>query len=202
MEVRKQQGQDFDGTDDYIDLGDLHNDVDLFASAGNPWTVTSVFKASEQTGTIIARAGGTGGNRTFQSYFQSTSNRAPSIYLRGELNDFDWGYDDNQHHLLTVTWDGTDANMYGDGGTDSSALNVGAASEETTENIIIGARTGGTAVFFNGIQDEVRISSTARSAAWIAATYDSLWDTLLTYGSEETAGAGEATNVLFIFSLY
>ena len=54
--------------------------------------------------------------------------------------------------------------------------------------------------YYLGQIDEVRVSSTDRSAAWIAATYDSLWDNLLTYGSEETAPTGETTNVLFIFS--
>jgi hypothetical protein len=33
--------------------------------------------------------------------------------------------------------------------------------------------------------DEIRISNTNRSVAWMKATYNSLWDTLLTYGSEE-----------------
>ena len=33
-----------------------------------------------------------------------------------------------------------------------------------------------------------------------ARAYDSLWDNLLTYGSEETGGTGEATNIFFIFS--
>ena len=36
------------------------------------------------------------------------------------------------------------------------------------------------------IIDEAQYSSTVRSAAWIKATYNSLWDTLLTYHSEET----------------
>ena len=48
--------------------------------------------------------------------------------------------------------------------------------------------------------DETRISNTVRSAAWISATYDSLWDTLLTYGSEETE-AGEAVDNAIFFSM-
>jgi len=38
------------------------------------------------------------------------------------------------------------------------------------------------------MMDEVRISNATRSAAWMKATYNSLWDTLLTYGDEESAG--------------
>jgi hypothetical protein len=66
----------------------------------------------------------------------------------------------------------------------------------------IGWIDSGTNRHFNGIIDEVRISSTNRSAAWIAATYDSLWDTLLTYGAEETGGSEpeSSSNIFFIFS--
>jgi hypothetical protein len=55
---------------------------------------------------------------------------------------------------------------------------------------------------FVDFTDEFRISDTIRSAAWIGATYDSLWDTLLTYGAEETEGGEEEaeTNVLFLFA--
>ncbi|MHA1482391.1 MAG: LamG domain-containing protein, partial [Candidatus Heimdallarchaeaceae archaeon] len=41
--------------------------------------------------------------------------------------------------------------------------------------------------YFDGVIDEVRLSDTNRSAAWIKASYNSGNDSLLTYGSEETA---------------
>ena len=47
----------------------------------------------------------------------------------------------------------------------------------------------------DGIVDEVRVSSTARSAAWVKATYNSLFDTLLTWGSLETYSAGTTITV-------
>ena len=53
--------------------------------------------------------------------------------------------------------------------------------------------------FFDGKIDETRISNTNRSAAWLKATYNTLWDSLLTYGDEETA---EVPNVIFIFQNY
>jgi flagellin-like protein len=40
---------------------------------------------------------------------------------------------------------------------------------------------------WNGISDELRISNTSRSAAWIKASYESSRDSTLTFGSEETA---------------
>ena len=48
---------------------------------------------------------------------------------------------------------------------------------------------GGTPVrqdYFDGIIDEVRISNTPRTAAWIKASYHSEDDSLLAYGGEET----------------
>lgn len=53
------------------------------------------------------------------------------------------------------------------------------------EKIGIGAHRLGTGSYWNGIIDELRISNTARSATWIATTYDSLWDDLLTFGDAE-----------------
>jgi hypothetical protein len=45
---------------------------------------------------------------------------------------------------------------------------------------------------FDGIEDEVRISNTARSAAWIKTTYYSNWDELVSFGAEEV----EAVNYI------
>lgn len=41
--------------------------------------------------------------------------------------------------------------------------------------------------YLNGIVDEVRISNTARSVAWVRASYKAQKDMLATYGTEETA---------------
>ena len=43
--------------------------------------------------------------------------------------------------------------------------------------------------FFDGLMSEVRFSTSARSAAWLAATYHGLMGTLLTIGDEETGEA-------------
>lgn len=55
------------------------------------------------------------------------------------------------------------------------------------DDITIGANWSGSgwSNFFLGSIDEVRISNSARSAAWIKATYHSNWNSLITYGSEQ-----------------
>ena len=51
---------------------------------------------------------------------------------------------------------------------------------------------------YNDKMDEVSLASTNRSVAWITAAYDSVEDTLLTYGEEETEGAAESgTHIYF-----
>ena len=48
-----------------------------------------------------------------------------------------------------------------------------------------GRTANGTAEWFDGDIDEVRISNIVRSAAWRKATYYSLWDSLITFGNQE-----------------
>jgi len=49
--------------------------------------------------------------------------------------------------------------------------------------------------YLNGIADELRISKARRSDAWIKATYETVRDNLLTWGSEETAGVAHEVTV-------
>jgi hypothetical protein len=65
-----------------------------------------------------------------------------------------------------------------EGSLDGPINNVGSP-------VLIGDR-GPNVHPFDGIIDEVRISNTVRSAAWIKASYESGIDNLLSFGSEET----------------
>ena len=78
-----------------------------------------------------------------------------------------------------------------------TALTSALASKD--EPVRIGRKGNNTYPrYMDGKLDENRLShNVARSAAWIKATYNSLWDTLLTYGSEENAPAGEEANAIF-----
>jgi len=63
----------------------------------------------------------------------------------------------------------------------------------STNPVYLGSRDNADGNFA-GIMDEPRIHMAVRSAAWWKATYNSLFGTLLTYGSEET---GVTDNSLF-----
>jgi hypothetical protein len=152
---------DFDGSNDFVTLGAQSvGGVNLLASAGNPWSVVIqvVWRAD---GTAIARASATGANRTFQLF---RSGGLIATYLRGSLWTAAGGAAVNVVYDYAVTWDGTNALYYRDGGLVIQALPVGAAAEEA-ENIIIGARTGGTGFFHNGRIGPCLIYNRALSAA-------------------------------------
>ncbi len=54
-----------------------------------------------------------------------------------------------------------------------------------TGNLYLGFAQNIITSYYDGLMDEVRISDIARSAEWIKATKESLWDNLLDFGSEE-----------------
>lgn len=79
---------------------------------------------------------------------------------------------------------------------DVSTVNEIASSADSIVIGDAGIADAGNKVF-DGIIDEVRISTSVRNAAWIKATYNSLWDALLTYGSEETEEEEEDNAIFF-----
>lgn len=87
---------------------------------------------------------------------------------------------------LALTYDGTTVRAYVNGTEVDNATTTGDIDYDSVSNLELGNR-GSDARHLKGKIDETRISDTARSAAWMKATYDTLWDTLLTYGSEESA---------------
>ena len=89
--------------------------------------------------------------------------------------------------------------VYIDGAVQSST--TGTAGTPPTVYPTLGSNfriSGNSSHNFDGILDEFRISNTTRTAAWLKGTYNSLYDTLLTYCSEETEAI--KTNVMFMFS--
>ena len=75
--------------------------------------------------------------------------------------------------------------LYIDGSVNTGDAATGAFD---TNNLAleIGRRVGGNDDWWIGDIDEVRVSNIARSAAWVKATYNTCFDTLITYGSEES----------------
>ena len=90
------------------------------------------------------------------------------------------GQRDVPNDLMKIYVDGS---VDGDNVTDTTTQTINSSVDP-----YIGRNSASDAFQFLGIIDELRVSKTDRAAAWIKATYNTLWDTLLTYGSEETGG--------------
>ena len=95
----------------------------------------------------------------------------------------------NYHHLVGTAKENDYANLFIDGTKIGTPSARGTFTSVGTYGRFIGcSRSGGECT--NGIVDEFRTSDIVRSDAWIKATYNSLWDTLLTYSAEETKPSG------------
>ena len=181
------RGQDFDGTNDEINCG---TGATLNSQTG---TVEAVFDYDVQTNNndIIAKF----------TWVASDNNNGYLLRVAGDTllrfvtmdNAYTWleaTVAANTKYHAAGTWNDTSNWLYVQGvqqdiDTNSildsaSAFYIGQSAEAARE--------------FDGIISEVRMSSTNRAVAWIKGTYNTLFDTLLTYGSEESAPAGFTWN--------
>lgn len=171
----------FDGSGDYVNLGaQTVGGVNLFADSNTRWSavVACRFEGFNVGGTVLAKCGASGPTRTFH-IFRDTgfAVKDPSIILRGSENLLDWDYSTPDWHQYTVTWDGSTAMAYGDYGK-SAVLSVGTASQES-ENIVFGARTGGSGFLLTGRIAYGYFFNRAISRAESISLYDNPWQLFL-----------------------
>lgn len=91
----------------------------------------------------------------------------------------------NWTHVALVFHDSTSAKVYFNGvlqKTDNTVTNINWVANNA---VWCFASDNGTETL-NGRMDEIRISSTNRSADWLLGQYNSMNDTLITYGAEES----------------
>lgn len=177
--------QDFDGANDYVERTPFTYDFTEITATF--WMKTS---DSSKSGTPVSCSSGSQHNE-----FLIYNYRDFAIYIKGSTpgstgvsaNDGSW------HHIV-VTWRSSDGRVRlfkegaeGYSGTRSAGATINLA------NILIGQEQdafGGSfdpSQAFLGNIDEVRISKTVRSDAWIKVDYESGRDHLVAFGSEETA---------------
>jgi len=177
-------GLDFEGTDDNINCGDI-NAVDGATSL----TVSTWIKMADLTkdgmvlskGTFAANSAllfwrdetTSTGSRTDTLSAQVGTGSAQARYYgsTGLLNDNNW-------HYVVMTYVGNSATGlrgYVDGAEDTAQSPVSTTSVPSlasTTTVVYMARSSGGSPFFTGQIDEVRISTTARSADWIKTEYN------------------------------
>ena len=117
-------------SEDYLETS-LNDEVDNFhAVSSNSWTNSVVFRHNGQDGIIAGAAGGIGGATTFAIYMQNGDVR---VRLRGDtdasLQTVGSNIEQGVWHHLIVTWDGTNARGYLNGGT-AVELPVGSSGNQ------------------------------------------------------------------------
>jgi hypothetical protein len=171
------KGQDFDGTNDDISITsqDFTDSYTLSLIANfNDIVDTRYFIGGNTTG-------GAAGIRYNGTNFL--------VFNQGSVSTVAWTKVDAFVHFAAIR-SGTNYVLYING----SSIGTSATGSANTIGIHdIGQRDG---YFFDGIIDEIRLENN-NSAAYVKATYNSLFDSLLTYGSEETSGAAEDNAIFF-----
>jgi len=143
-------GLSYNGVDDFLDTGKTSfGNTSLFADSSEEFYVAVVANISfSNDGTVIAKGGSGTAQRNFQIYFQDNLS-SPSIVIRGNKYETNWSLDDGQDHVIWANWDGSQMTVgYDD--NDAIIIPVGSATLETTQRIIIGARTNGEGFHFEG----------------------------------------------------
>jgi hypothetical protein len=194
-------GIDFDGSDDYIGIGTSLNSLFTRSDSFSVFVCSKTSSATAQY--PVSNSDMSDPYAGFSLYEEADGDLAfelvqsSSKLLRGTntntLGDGSW-------HHLGATYGGGDAatlTMYVDGSSVSYSTDYDTLDSDVSSvaDLTIGVRDASYG-FFNGVIDEVRISSTVRSAAWVKATYHSLWDSLITMpasGTEYPASISENT---------
>lgn len=173
------KGQDFDGgTSDKIDIAAA---VSINALGDFTFLAAVNFPALGSDYTFVFNDKYNGNNLSFWRF---NDRLYCKLFNTNYMSTIDISAGD---HLIIATRSGTTLKLYLDG----AFLNSFTVSSTAlaSSGYLIGKWYSGTSYTFDGVISEARIINTGHTLAWVKATYNSLWDTLLTYGSEETPGA-------------
>jgi hypothetical protein len=164
-------GGSFDGSNDYITVP--HSTDFNFGS--NPFSYEAWINISSvgQRERLYSKWGSSG-NREIEIYIDDTSSEGFSCFLQGgatQLNftkEITWST--GVWYYIAFVRDGNDFTFYVNGAqlgsTDTNAITLNSG----TANVSLGSSQG-SANFFHGLMDEVRVSSAARSAKEIREYY-------------------------------
>jgi len=179
------RGLNFDpSSTEYVNMGGNLSELDGKSS----FTLSFVLKADvvpfDQYRAIFAR--GSGGQRVPWVYCNSGSS---VIVCQCEMADASQpsrtiSISQDVWTAIDFVWTGDNLQRYKDGEWAGSQVATNTTTVANTDGYnYIGYMDGYYS--FDGILDEVRISKTDRSGSYIKASYNSTWDTLVSYGPEQ-----------------
>ena len=186
----------FDGSNDYVNIP--HDaafnlpaaiTLEAWVNTTNPNEQYITTKGDDSWYLALNGAGGAAGRASF--YLNNVSASSGGwLYGRTNLADGHW-------HYVVGTYDGSMLRLYVDGALENSRAATGAVPTGTSP-IALGAR--GNTLYWNGLLDEFRLWSVARTAAQVQAAYTS-WPALPQAGlvasynfDHGTAGGSNATS--------
>ncbi len=178
--------KDFDGVDDYIRVANSTSLQMTGALTIEGWVRLRSFGAGSDVD-VIGRKGENAPNNYQLNVvdkklsMQLDENDALGVHGATTLSANTW------YHVVG-TWDGTTRRVYLNGSQDGYDTRTGTIGTDT-RTFQIGGRAGTD--LSNGILDEIRISSVARSTAWVRTAYNnqSSPSTFYALGGEETLAA-------------
>ena len=187
--------RDFDGVDDYIDLG---SDLAVINGVGVA-TLSAWIRPDDLLSRhdIIAISIGDSGPSDYSraSIFQNGDEaglfgKAPDSQGMHLIDTASDSISLNWHYVVAVIdYTGNAVTIYVDGLSqplsDSPSFDAPATSDTNSAYAALGSEDDACCYFFDGLIDEARVAATGRSADWVAAQYASMTDNFITYGIQE-----------------
>jgi hypothetical protein len=169
-QVNNVYSMNFDGTNDFIDAGNITDLNSQSAVSTSAW----INPQDTLTTTPVVLAGGISStNRFYIQLLNSTTIRYVSSGSSGNIVDVTVPLilDGNWHHIATIH-NGTSLDIYFDGvKINSTPLTITAVSANMGDNFTIGAYFTRTSNFLNSYVDEVGLFNTALTAQEVQSIY-------------------------------
>ena len=177
------KAQDF--SSDYINLGDIDLDGNCTIEALiNPDSFGSTY------GNTIVGCSDSSGLSSKADFSLMLSQTDGEVYIQVGDNS-DYQLFESTLALSIGSWqyiagkaDGT--NLSAILGVTKQTVTQTKTPTSNNENYMLGRMGNFSGLYYDGKECEIRISNIARSDAWLKATKETLFDTLLTYGAKET----------------
>lgn len=190
----------FDGTDDYIKIGDIPSLA--FTSPTATFTIASWVKFNNfanASSALISKYNSTGNKRAWAVDIRNDGKPSIQLSENGTFSSSTAVFYKSNQALTVDSWYNlvfsidiaTDTfKIYINGelvsGTHQNSKTTIDDLPVSTADVLISAHTAGaTSTMVNGTLDEIEVSNIARSSNWINARYANDTDTLVTYSDEK-----------------
>jgi hypothetical protein len=163
---------EFDGVDDFIDLGSQSGDLRLSGSDGtiSAWVKITDVSADDDYKRVVDKSDGGNGTNGYAIYIDNDGAVAGNIDASPTVTTSDGVITDATWHHVGWTWDGTNHKIYIDGSLSATNAETARPPSDTT-GMRIGTWNHDVGREFKGLMDEVAIWDRALTAAEVAGIY-------------------------------